>query len=96
MRIRDGYSVKEIMPIDAVKQIERPVLFIHSEPDDFIPSSMTEELFEQKPEPKMLKIFDKGEHAKSFNENQGDYEQTVAKFLHDYVPAYRNETETLL
>ncbi|MBD8031922.1 MULTISPECIES: alpha/beta hydrolase [Solibacillus] len=96
MRIRDGYSVKEIMPIDAVKQIERPVLFIHSEPDDFIPSSMTKELFEQKPEPKMMKIFDKGEHAKSFNENPGDYEQTVAKFLHDYVPAYRNETETLL
>lgn len=96
MRIRDGYSVKEVMPIDAVKQIERPVLFIHSVPDDFIPSSMTEELYAQKPEPKMLKLFEKGEHAKSFNDNPGDYEQTVAKFLHDYVPAYRNITEPLI
>lgn len=96
MRIRDGYSVKEVMPIDAVKHIQKPVLFIHSTPDDFIPSSMTEELYEQKPEPKMLKLFEKGEHAKSFNDNPGDYEQTVAKFLHDYVPAYRTITDSLL
>ena len=96
MRIRDGYSFTEVMPIEAVANIEKPVLFIHSTPDDFIPSTMTEELYEAKPEPKKLKLFDQGAHAKSFNENPGDYEQTVAKFLHDYVPAYRNETNTLL
>ncbi|MCH7321140.1 alpha/beta hydrolase [Solibacillus sp. MA9] len=95
MRIRDGYSVKEIMPVDAVKHIEKPVLFIHSTPDDFIPSRMAEELYEAKPEPKRLKLFDQGPHAKSFNENPDDYEQEVAKFLHDFVPAYRDETDTL-
>ena len=96
MKIRDGYSVKEVMPIDAVKNIEHPVLFVHSAPDDFIPSTMSEELYEAKPEPKMIKIFEQGAHAKSFNEAPGDYEQTVAKFLHDYVPAYRNETKSLI
>lgn len=96
MRVRDGYSVKDVMPIDAVEHIEKPVLFIHSTPDDFIPSTMSEELYESKPEPKRLKLFDQGAHAKSFNENPGDYEQTVAKFLHDFVPAYRQETKTLL
>ena len=96
MRIRDGYSVTEVMPIDAVENIKNPVFFIHSTPDDFIPSTMSEELYEAKPEPKSLKLFDKGAHAKSYNENPGDYEQAVAKFLHDYVPAYRNETDTLL
>ncbi|MER1956216.1 MAG: alpha/beta fold hydrolase [Solibacillus sp.] len=96
MRIRDGYSVKDVMPIDAVEHIEKPVLFIHSTPDDFIPYTMAEELYEAKPEPKRLKLFDQGDHAKSFNENSGDYEQTVAKFLHDYVPAYRQETKSIL
>lgn len=96
MRIRDGYSVKDVMPIDAVAHIEKPVLFIHSTPDDFIPYTMAEELYELKPEPKRLKLFEQGEHAKSFNENSGDYEQTVAKFLHDFVPAYRQESKTLL
>lgn len=95
LRLRDGYSLSEVNPLKAVIDIEKPVLFIHSAPDTFIPADMSKQLYEAKKGSKMLKIFEKGAHAKSFNESPLEYEQTVAKFLHDYVPQYRIENDTL-
>lgn len=82
LRVRDGYSMKLVSPREAVVNIEKPMLFIHSIPDDFILPEMTEELFDLKPEPKMLKLFEKGAHAQSFNQNPEEYEKTIANFLH--------------
>jgi uncharacterized protein len=93
LRLRDGYSLSEVNPLKAVVNIDKPVLFIHSEPDSLIPVDMSKQLFDAKQGDKVLKLFEKGEHAKSFNESPLEYEQTVAKFLHDYVPQYRFEKE---
>ncbi|MDF2066127.1 alpha/beta hydrolase [Bacillus sp. Cr_A10] len=81
LKMRDGYTLNLVSPIDVVDQIEKPVLFIHSLEDDFILPVMTEELYEKKKGPKSLKLFDIGAHAKSFNENSEEYEQVVADFL---------------
>lgn len=82
LRVRDGYSMKLVSPREAVVNIEKPILFIHSIPDDFILPDMTEELFDLKPEPKQLKLFEKGAHAQSYNQNPEEYEKTVADFLY--------------
>lgn len=84
LRVRDGYSMRLVSPREAVKHIEKPVLFIHSEPDDFILPEMTKELYELKNGPKQLKLFENGPHAQSFNQNPEEYEQTVADFLYTY------------
>ncbi|WP_391121560.1 alpha/beta hydrolase [Psychrobacillus sp. L3] len=81
LKMRDGYTLNLVSPIDVVDHIEKPVLFIHSLQDDFILPKMTEELFEKKKGPKTLKFFELGAHAKSFNENSEEYEQVVADFL---------------
>ena len=81
LKMRDGYTLNLVSPIDVVDQIEKPVLFIHSLEDDFILPGMTEELYEKKKGPKSLKLFDIGAHAKSYNENSEEYEQVVADFL---------------
>lgn len=81
LKVRDGYTLNLVSPIDVVDKIEKPVLFIHSLQDDFILPTMTEELFKKKIGPKTLKLFDIGVHAKSFNENSEEYEQVVADFL---------------
>lgn len=83
LKMRDGYTLNLVSPIDVVDKIEKPVLFIHSIPDDFISSKMTEELYEKKKGPKTLKLFETGAHAKSFNENSEEYEQVVADFLQE-------------
>lgn len=81
LKMRDGYSTKLISPREVVANIEVPILFITSLEDTFIPPQMTEELYQLKQGDKMLKLFDKGAHAKSFNDNPEEYELTVHYFL---------------
>lgn len=85
LKFRDGYIMRNIKPIDVVENIKKPVLFIHSKPDDFIPCEMTEEMYERKQGPKAIKLFDIGAHAKSFNENPQEYEEVVRKFIDEFV-----------
>lgn len=85
LKVRDGYTLNLISPKEVVTNIEKPMLFIHSMEDDFILPYMTEELFKAKQGPKMLKLFTKGEHAKSYIENPIEYEHTVKEFLQRYV-----------
>lgn len=85
MRIRDGYHFRVVTPKEAVKNIKKPILFIHSIPDTFIPVEMTKEMYALKEGPKHLKLFEKGAHAQSFNENMEEYEQVVREFLEKYV-----------
>ena len=85
LKVRDGYTLNLISPKEVIKNVKKPMLFIHSLEDDFILPYMTEELFEAKQGEKMLKIFEKGEHAKSFNENTIEYEKVVSEFLQKYV-----------
>jgi uncharacterized protein len=81
LKMRDGYTLNLVSPREVVKNITKPVLFIHSLEDNFILPYMTEELYEAKVGDKMLKLFTKGAHAKSFNDNPVQYEKTVQEFL---------------
>lgn len=84
MKLRDGYTFRMVSPFDVVDHIEKPVLFIHSWPDEFILPYMAQDLYDKKQGAKELKMFDKGAHAKSINENPDEYEQTVLDFLTKY------------
>lgn len=81
LKMRDGYTLNLVSPREVVRNITKPVLFIHSMEDDFILPYMTVELYEAKQGEKMLKLFNKGAHAKSFNDNPMQYEKTVQEFL---------------
>ncbi|PEJ31089.1 hypothetical protein CN689_17505 [Peribacillus butanolivorans] len=85
IKLRDGYWTKEVSPINYIKNIKKPVLFIHSEYDTFIPVSMTTELFAAKEGPKQLYIAKKGAHAQSYNENPKEYEEQIDQFLKQLV-----------
>ncbi|MFD1204243.1 MULTISPECIES: alpha/beta fold hydrolase [Sporosarcina] len=84
LKIRDGYTTSLVSPREVIQHIEKPMLFIHSMEDDFILPQMTKELFALKEGNKMLKLFEKGAHAKSFNENPEEYEYEVRHFLHEF------------
>ncbi len=81
LKMRDGYTLNLVSPREVVQNITKPVLFIHSMEDDLIPSYMTKELYQAKQGDKMLKLFQKGAHAKSFIDNPEQYEETVLEFL---------------
>ncbi|MCU9613780.1 alpha/beta hydrolase [Caldibacillus lycopersici] len=85
LRFRDGYSMKQVSPISVVDQIDQPVLFIHSEKDDYILPYMTKDLYDKKRGDKMLLMAKNGTHAQSLNENQTEYEAAIDEFLQKYV-----------
>jgi fermentation-respiration switch protein FrsA (DUF1100 family) len=85
LRFRDKYSIRHVSPISVIENIKHPILFIHSQKDDFILPTMSEDLFAQAKAPKMLYLAANGRHAQSFNENRADYERVIDEFLQKYV-----------
>lgn len=96
MKLRDGYHISTVSPREAVKLIGKPVLFIHSLPDDFVLPEMSIEMHGLKHGPKALKLFEKGGHAQSFNENSAEYSETVRDFLGLYGIRSNTATEQLV
>lgn len=97
LKVRDGYTLNLVSPREVIGNIEQPMLFIHGLQDTFILPYMTKELYEAKQGSKMLKLFEKGGHARSFNRNQTEYEKVVKKFLYKYShtdPLENPETKT--
>jgi uncharacterized protein len=85
LRVRDKYSIQHVSPISVIERIQHPILFIHSQQDDFILPTMSKALYEQKQGPKMLFLAANGRHAQSINENRSDYERVIDEFLDNYV-----------
>lgn len=85
LQIREKYSLRDLSPITVIENIHNPILFIHSEKDDYILPAMTKALYEKKKGPKKLYIARNGGHAQSLNENKADYEKVIDQFLEEYV-----------
>lgn len=83
LKLRDGYSIKDVSPLSVIKNIHNPILFIHSAKDDYILPEMTKQLYKMKEGRKKLFIAEKGAHAYSFGENQEQYEQIVDDFFEE-------------
>ncbi|MEH7222857.1 alpha/beta hydrolase [Bacillus sp. JJ1566] len=85
LKLRDGYSIKDVSPVSVIQNIKNPVLFIHSAKDDYILPEMTMELYKMKEGPKQMLIAEKGKHAYSFADNKEAYEKVIDDFLEQYV-----------
>lgn len=85
---RDGYELKEVSPIDVVQNITKPILFIHSLEDTYIPPAMSKELYAKHQNRSRLVLFEKGAHAQSFNTQPLEYEAEVIHFLVDFHISY--------
>ena len=83
LKLREGYNLRDISPRSVIENIEKPVLFIHSIPDDYILASMTQELFDKKNGRKKLFFAVNGLHAQSYNENKEEYEKAIDEFLEE-------------
>ena len=68
-------------PLDAVKRCRVPVIFFHGQADDFVPSYMSQELFDACASPKKLVIVPHADHGLSFPIAQEAYLQNVAEFF---------------
>ncbi len=80
----NGFSFASIRPIDVMKNNQVPILFITGADDDFIPVSMTEDLYKADAGiPKKLHLFPGAVHAKSYASDPSAYKAYLQSFLEE-------------
>lgn len=84
-RIKHGFSLSDISPIEAVIKIKIPVLFIHGKRDTFVPASMTKAMYETCTSEKDILLVENAGHAQSYQKNSAAYEEKIIKFTEKYI-----------
>ena len=79
-RLCAGYSFRQADALAAVKNIRVPVLFIHGDADDFVPTEMGYRLYEACQAKKKLLIVRGAIHADSYLTDKLAYEAAVREF----------------
>lgn len=84
VKIRAGFNISDVSPIKVVASTNKPILFIHGEEDDYVPTYMGKDMFEAKQDNKELYIAPKAKHAEALVKNKKEYEKVVNDFLNKY------------
>ena len=81
-RLKYGWSFDGIRQIDQVAKCSKPMLFIHGDNDDFVPSWMVHPLYSAKRKGRKAIFIAKGSvHAMAYRDHHMEYTRTVREFL---------------
>ena len=75
-----GFDLEETSPIEAVKKSKKPIIFIHGDNDDFVPHTMSEEMFAVCQAPKKLTIIHGAGHGIAYPHAPQEYVGALADF----------------
>ncbi|WP_243108563.1 alpha/beta hydrolase [Clostridium rectalis] len=78
---KSGFSLYSISPKESIKNVSTPIMFIHGNKDEFIPTNMAYELYNEKKGQKAIYICANAKHAQSYIKNKGIYIEKVEKFF---------------
>ncbi|KXU45377.1 MAG: alpha/beta hydrolase [Longibaculum muris] len=84
-KVRAGYYLEDVQPIEQVKKSQTPMLFIHGREDHFVPFSMLDELYQAATCPKQKLIVEGAKHANSCSVDESTYYSTVFNFIDLYT-----------
>lgn len=84
--LRYGWNFREASALGQVAHCDRPMLFIHGDADDFVPTRMVYPLYEAKPGEKELWVVSGAAHAMSYRDNREEYTRRVGAFVGKYIP----------
>ncbi len=80
-----GWNFNEASAIKQVEKCRLPMLFIHGQEDDYVPTWMVYELYDAKPNPKEIWIVPNAGHATSYKLNREAYTEKVKQFTDKYI-----------
>ena len=83
--LRAGFWFWQVAPIRAIQNSKIPVMFIHGKRDNYVPVSMSKEMYRVKKKNKAIYLVAKAKHAESYYKNQSGYEERVKEFLEKYL-----------
>lgn len=80
-----GWNFKEASALNQVRKCTRPMLFIHGDNDDFVPTQMVYPLYDAHRGPKQIWLAKGSIHAYAYKDHAEEYTQLVGGFLAKYV-----------
>lgn len=81
-RLRGGIFFHQVIPKNEVAKCDSlPMLFLHGELDDFVPTSMIKQIYDVKKGYRRMRIFPNAAHAESYWNNQEEYNREIKEFL---------------
>ncbi len=79
------FKHREISPINAVKNIHVPVIFIHGKNDAFIKYEYSQQLFNAANDPKELWLIDNANHNNVHDTGKEEYEDRLIRFFKQWL-----------
>lgn len=79
-----NYDFSKASAVEQVKKSSIPMLFIHGEEDNYVPTKMVYELYKAKPEPKELWVVPGAAHDEAYKTAPQEYTQRVKEFVEKY------------
>lgn len=84
--LRYGWNFREASALEQVRKSTLPMMFIHGDADDFVPTEMVYPLYEAKQQgDRELWIVPGAGHAMSYLENREEYTRRVGEFVGRYI-----------
>lgn len=85
-KLRAGFTYGEASSVKQLQKNTLPVLFIHGDQDNFVPSDMVHTNYEATAGEKSLYIVKGADHSKTFETDVEGYHQAIKSFLDRYLP----------
>jgi len=80
-KMRVGWEFKDVSPITTLPMVKIPILFIHGDEDDYVPTFMCKQMYKIKKGYKDIYIASNAGHAEVYWKNKDEYENRVDIFL---------------
>lgn len=84
-KIRAGYYLEDVNPLQQVQKSQTPILFIHGNQDNFVPFSMLDQLYNAARCPKEKLVIKGAGHANSCSVDAQLYYQTIFQFIEKHL-----------
>ena len=84
-RIFAGFGLRDASTLDAVRESNYPILFIHGTDDTFVPCEMTKQAYTACTSPKELILVPGAEHGKSYLAQPERVKAALKRFLDTYT-----------
>lgn len=80
-RIKNGFYLKEVSPVNILKEVKTPIMFIHGSEDAVVPKSMSEDMYNAKEGSKNIYIVPNSGRGETYLTDPDKYAEKVYEFI---------------
>ena len=82
-----GWNFRDASCVEALRNVETPMLFIHGTADRYVPFDMVHELYNAKPRNKEIWEVKDVIHARSYHDRRDEYTKKIRDFVNQFLYA---------